>query len=303
MTDAGPAAAAKLHRGAGDLATGPWDLALSPEGAGWSFSGLRVATLAAGGELTFDTGPDEVAILPLAGAFQRRLRRLAGGVGRAEQRLRRPDRFRLRAAGHPAHRLERGRRAVRGAGGPGGPRAPVPARGGRRRPDRAARCRQHVARGPQLRRRGRVRRRAADRRRGPDAEWQLGLVPAAQARRGATRRDRARGDLFLRGRARAVGRRRRRVPAGVRDAGPADRRPRRGPDRRRRPDPAWLARSGDGAAWLRPLLPERDGRPRRAGLARLRRPGPCLGQGRVAGPGGRPAAAVRRADGATTSSS
>ena len=69
MTDAGPAPGARLHRRAGELATGPWELALSPEEAGWSFSGLRVATLAAGGEVAFDSGPDEVAILPLAGSF------------------------------------------------------------------------------------------------------------------------------------------------------------------------------------------------------------------------------------------
>ena len=215
MTDCVAGAAPAASPRAGELADGPWELALSPEEAGWSFSGLRVATLPAGGEVAFETGPDEVAILPLAGSFSVACGDSAGRAGRAEQRLRRPDRLRLRAARQPAHRLERGRRAVRGAGGPGGPRAPVPARvRGGRRPDRAARGRQHVARGRNFAAAARVRRRAADRRRGPDAERQLGLVPAAQARRGATGRDRARGDLLLRGRVRAIGRRRRRATSG-----------------------------------------------------------------------------------------
>jgi 5-deoxy-glucuronate isomerase len=61
---------ARLHRRAGELASGPWDLALGPEAAGWSFSGLRVATLGAGGKIAFDTGPDEVAVLPLEGSFR-----------------------------------------------------------------------------------------------------------------------------------------------------------------------------------------------------------------------------------------
>jgi len=69
VTDASPAPGARLHRRAGELASGPWDLALAPEAAGWSFSGLRAATLPAGGEVTFESGRDEVAILPLAGSF------------------------------------------------------------------------------------------------------------------------------------------------------------------------------------------------------------------------------------------
>jgi len=59
----------RWHRRAAELAEGPWELVLSPEDAGWSFSGLRVATLPAGGAVAFETGPDEVAILPLAGSF------------------------------------------------------------------------------------------------------------------------------------------------------------------------------------------------------------------------------------------
>ena len=62
MTGAG------LHRPAGSLATGPWACDVSPEDAGWTYSGLRVLQLAAGASHTFDTGRDEVLVLPLQGS-------------------------------------------------------------------------------------------------------------------------------------------------------------------------------------------------------------------------------------------
>ena len=62
--------AAALHHPAGSLAEGGWSVVLTPESAGWRFSGLRAGTLAAGGSLAFETGQDEVAVLPLAGAFE-----------------------------------------------------------------------------------------------------------------------------------------------------------------------------------------------------------------------------------------
>jgi 5-deoxy-glucuronate isomerase len=58
----------RLHHPAGGLAADGFDLALSPEAAGWTFSSLRVLTLAAGGTRRFDTREDEVIVLPLAGA-------------------------------------------------------------------------------------------------------------------------------------------------------------------------------------------------------------------------------------------
>jgi 5-deoxy-glucuronate isomerase len=58
------------HRPAGSLARDGWAVALAPEDAGWGFSGLRVGELAAGASLAFDTGGDEVVVLPLAGAFR-----------------------------------------------------------------------------------------------------------------------------------------------------------------------------------------------------------------------------------------
>jgi 5-deoxy-glucuronate isomerase len=44
-------------------------VAIDPEGAGWGFTGLRVATLGVGESISFDTGEDEAIVLPLAGAF------------------------------------------------------------------------------------------------------------------------------------------------------------------------------------------------------------------------------------------
>jgi 5-deoxy-glucuronate isomerase len=40
---------------------------MTPEAAGWQYSGLRVATIPAGGRLTLETGADEAIVLPLAG--------------------------------------------------------------------------------------------------------------------------------------------------------------------------------------------------------------------------------------------
>jgi 5-deoxy-glucuronate isomerase len=58
-----------LYRPAGSLADGGWSVVLTPEAAGWSFCGLRAATVAAGGGIAFETGGDEVAVLPLEGSF------------------------------------------------------------------------------------------------------------------------------------------------------------------------------------------------------------------------------------------
>lgn len=58
-----------LYRPAGSLAADGWSVVLTPEDAGWGFSGLRAATLAAGGNLAFDSAADEVVVLPLEGGF------------------------------------------------------------------------------------------------------------------------------------------------------------------------------------------------------------------------------------------
>jgi 5-deoxy-glucuronate isomerase len=58
-----------LYRPAGSLAGDGWEVVLTPESAGWRFSGMRAATLPAGGSIAFETDGDEVAVLPLAGSF------------------------------------------------------------------------------------------------------------------------------------------------------------------------------------------------------------------------------------------
>jgi 5-deoxy-glucuronate isomerase len=56
-----------FHLCRGSAADGPYELAVTPERAGWGYSGLRVLELPAGGVHRFDTGPDEVLVLPLSG--------------------------------------------------------------------------------------------------------------------------------------------------------------------------------------------------------------------------------------------
>ena len=62
MTDA------ELYRPADSLAGDGWELLLTPDRAGWTWSGLRVAALAPGGRIRYDTGHDEAIVLPLSGS-------------------------------------------------------------------------------------------------------------------------------------------------------------------------------------------------------------------------------------------
>ena len=55
------------HLRAGEAATGPYTLEITPERAGWGFSGLRLLELAAGATHAFGTGEEELVVLPLAG--------------------------------------------------------------------------------------------------------------------------------------------------------------------------------------------------------------------------------------------
>jgi 5-deoxy-glucuronate isomerase len=57
----------KLHLAAGTATGGPYELDLTPEQAGWTYSGLRVLALPAGGTHRYPTGEDEVIVLPLDG--------------------------------------------------------------------------------------------------------------------------------------------------------------------------------------------------------------------------------------------
>ena len=52
----------------GSATEGPYVTSITPEVAGWTYSGLRVAELPPGGKVELHTGPDEVLVLPLNGA-------------------------------------------------------------------------------------------------------------------------------------------------------------------------------------------------------------------------------------------
>lgn len=57
-----------LHLPAGSTGQSPWVLSVTPESAGWDFSGLQVLELAPGQSVTFETGELEALVLPLSGA-------------------------------------------------------------------------------------------------------------------------------------------------------------------------------------------------------------------------------------------
>src|SRR5687767_9571270 len=54
----------------GSLAAPPFSLAVSPQDAGWRYSGLKVLELEPGGQATIDTGEDELIVLPLSGSCE-----------------------------------------------------------------------------------------------------------------------------------------------------------------------------------------------------------------------------------------
>lgn len=62
-----------LYEPAGSTSDGVFDSVVTPESAGWTFSGLRVLTLAAGTPVTFDTGENEMIALPLSGGCRVRV--------------------------------------------------------------------------------------------------------------------------------------------------------------------------------------------------------------------------------------
>ncbi|WP_250037386.1 5-deoxy-glucuronate isomerase [Paractinoplanes maris] len=52
---------------AGSTAEKPFEVVVTPENAGWSYSGLRIVELPVGARVRFDTGEDEMLVLPLSG--------------------------------------------------------------------------------------------------------------------------------------------------------------------------------------------------------------------------------------------
>jgi 5-deoxy-glucuronate isomerase len=53
---------------AGSTAEGPYDTVVTPESAGWGYSGLKVLALESSGTATFQTGDAEALVLPLSGS-------------------------------------------------------------------------------------------------------------------------------------------------------------------------------------------------------------------------------------------
>ena len=58
----------KLHRPLGTLSDGADPVRLNPDTAGWTYTGLRVLSLAAGEIRILHTGEFEAFVLPLSGA-------------------------------------------------------------------------------------------------------------------------------------------------------------------------------------------------------------------------------------------
>jgi len=60
----------KLYLPEGTAAEGAFSLVVTPERAGWTYSGLKVLTLPPGGTHSWATGDDEILVLPLAGSAE-----------------------------------------------------------------------------------------------------------------------------------------------------------------------------------------------------------------------------------------
>src|SRR5215469_18474395 len=57
----------RYYRPAGSSAAGRFELEITQASAGWSYSSLRVLSLAPGELVSFETGPEEMLVLPLSG--------------------------------------------------------------------------------------------------------------------------------------------------------------------------------------------------------------------------------------------
>ncbi len=59
-----------LFRRAGSTARDGWSLVVTPDDAGWGYTGLRVVDLSPSGRIELATGADEAIVLPLSGAVR-----------------------------------------------------------------------------------------------------------------------------------------------------------------------------------------------------------------------------------------
>lgn len=64
---------ATLFVPAGSTASGPFELVITPESAGWGYSSLRILNLEPGQSVEFETGREEMILLPLSGAASVRI--------------------------------------------------------------------------------------------------------------------------------------------------------------------------------------------------------------------------------------
>jgi 5-deoxy-glucuronate isomerase len=58
----------RFYYSAGELSTDAFDLEVTPDVAGWTYSSLRIASLGRGGLKTFRSGREEMVVLPLSGS-------------------------------------------------------------------------------------------------------------------------------------------------------------------------------------------------------------------------------------------
>ena len=58
----------RFYYKAGELAGNGFELEVTPEIAGWTHSSLRILNLEPGGEHSFDSGDEEMVVLPLSGS-------------------------------------------------------------------------------------------------------------------------------------------------------------------------------------------------------------------------------------------
>lgn len=63
-----PPDAAQWHRPSGTAAAGPWTVEIGAGSPGWSYTSLRVLTLDDGAARAFDTGGEEMLLVPLVGS-------------------------------------------------------------------------------------------------------------------------------------------------------------------------------------------------------------------------------------------
>ena len=272
----------------GTTAAGPYLTEITPEAAGWAYSGLRIVELTRGGKVELATGPDETIVLPLSGAAT---------VDCDGQR------FALHGRRDVFDRVSDFAYLPRDAdalitSADGGRFALPSARASRRL---AARYVAAADVPVELRGSGSASRQVnnfcapavfgADRLIAvevltPGGNWSS-YPPHKHDEQTADESQLEEIYYF------EVARRWPGLPAGVQlRPGPPDRRVRRDRHGRRGAHPVRVPRPVHGRARLRPVLPERDGRPGGTRLAVPRRPGARVGAGRLARDRDRPAAAT-----------